>query len=165
MSDDRLGQRMQTIIDSVSSIKRRIGDSEVRHMAKRSGHASTNPGSNRITVNSNWASGVSDDRLQATLYHESIHIEQHDMGLKGKQYVPVQEFHAHNRELRHAMKHGLYTADEHQAKLAKIQKYGDKVKTAFPDLSGNVDRQLDRIDKGQKPAKHSVNYWKKNLGI
>lgn len=163
MSDDRLGQRMQTIINSVPSIKDRIGSNQVGHAEKRSGHASTNPSSKKITVNSNWAGGVSDNRLQATLYHESIHVDQIEGGLYSKKNVPVMEFHAHNRELRHAMKHDLYTPEEMQGKLAKVQKYGQKVKTAFPHLEGNVDRQLDRIDKGEMPAKHSTSYWTKRV--
>lgn len=163
MSDDTLGGRMKTIIDSVPSIKARIGDNEVRHIPKRSGHASTNPGSNRITINSNWASGVTDKRLQATMYHESIHVDQHEKGLKGSAVVPVQEFHAHNRELRHAMKHGLYSQEDMQGKLTKINKYAGKVKADFPHLSDNVDRQLDRISQGKAPAKHSTNYWKKRI--
>ena len=164
MSDDTTHRRVQKIIGSVPSIQSRIGSNEVRSIPKSSGHASTNPGSKRITVNSNWAGGVTDERLQATLYHESMHVQQLDQGMSGKKHLPIMEFHAHTRELRHAMKHDLYSPQDMQGKLAKINKYGDKVKEKFPAFSDNVDRQLGRIEKGDMPAKHSVSYWTKKLG-
>lgn len=161
MADD-VNRRAQKIVADVPSIQSRVGSNEVRSIPKSSGHASTNP-SGRITVNSNWASGVTDKRLQATLYHESIHVQQFEQGMSGKQHQSIMEFHAHNRELRHAMKNDLYSPQDLQGKLQKIGKYGAKVKKEFPAFSDNVDRQLDRIQQGKKPAKHSVSYWTKNL--
>ncbi len=112
---------------------------------------------------------MTDKRLQATLYHESIHVKQFDKGLRGnvdgESVQPLQEFHAHNRELRHAMKNNLYTAEDRAAKLLKINKYATKTKEAFPDLSGSVDKQLNRIADGHKPKKHGVSYWKGKLGL
>lgn len=162
MADD-VNRRVQKIVADVPSIQARVGSNEVRSIPKPSGHASTNPSTGRITVNSNWASGVTDKRLQATMYHESIHVQQLDQGMSGKEHRSVMEFHAHNRELRHAMKHDLYSPQDLQGKLQKINKYGAAVKKAFPAFTDNVDRQLDRISKGEKPAKHSVSYWTKQL--
>jgi len=164
MSGDDVQRRAQKIISDVPSIQKRVGANEVRSLDRGPGaHASTNP-SGRITVNSDWAKGVTDERLQATLYHESIHVDQFEQGMSGKKHLPIMEFHAHNRELRHAMKHDLYSPQDMQGKLAKINKYGDKVKAKFPAFSDNVDRQLGRIKKGDMPAKHSVKYWTKKLG-
>jgi hypothetical protein len=164
MSNDDVQRRVGKIVSSVPSIQNRVGSNEVRSLAKGPGaHASTNP-SGRITVNSDWAGGVTDKRLQATLYHESIHVQQFEQGMSGKKHQPIMEFHAHTRELRHAMKHDLYSPEDMQGKLNKIDKYGDKVKEKFPAFSDNVDRQLGRIAKGDMPAKHSVKYWTNKLG-
>jgi hypothetical protein len=165
MSDDNVQKRAQKIVSTVPSIQRRIGGNEVRSIPKGPGsHASTNPKSKRITINSDWAGGVTDKRLQATLYHESMHVQQLDQGMSGKKHLPIMEFHAHTRELRHAMKHDLYSPQDMEGKLNKINKYGDKVKAKFPEFSDNVDRQLGRIEKGDMPAKHSVKYWTNKLG-
>ncbi|ODS25019.1 hypothetical protein AB835_00495 [Candidatus Endobugula sertula] len=165
MSDERTQRRAQKIINSIPSIKSRIGSNEVRSSPQRSGHAFTEYGGegNPITINSTWAEGVTDKRLQATLYHESMHVQQHEDGMTGQSLSPLREFHAHNRELRHAMKHNLYSHEDMVGKLKKINKYAGKVKTAFPHLSDNVERQLGRIRKGKKPAKHSVSYWTKRV--
>ena len=83
MSNDSI-KRAKKIIKSVPSIQRRMGNTPLV-TAQGSGHASTTPdpgfGAKKVTLKEPWAPQQTDKRLQATLYHESIHVEQHSTGL------------------------------------------------------------------------------------
>lgn len=163
-------KRVNSIISKVPSIQKRLKNTPVTTQPRQSGRGemsfdSSGPIGMNINENFIKRGSTNDTTLQATIYHESIHAEQmRNPVLKADpmKYQPVAEFHAHSRALRHAMKlpdHDVSVA--HSTK--KMKKYGALVQDQFPHLTEHVQRQFDRVDSGQSPAKHSVGYWAKRV--
>ncbi len=168
-SSESSTERAARIRDSVASIKRRMGTIPIRLRAEsKGGHTSvshqTNGPVTALNIRHGWAKDQTDQRLQASLYHESMHVEQFsDPVMQKQEFSHIREFHAHARELRHAMKHNLFDKSQMRSKIKKLTKYAGQIKDSHPHLEANANRQLARVAAGKPPAKHSVGYWNKRL--
>ncbi len=154
-------EKMQDMIESSVTLKRRFTGVAFTANPKDSGHASTGGSADsglRVNVNSTWSSGQTDKRVRATLYHESVHLDQR----RNKTFMEsstkaVREFHAHTEELRKAMKHNLYTEKDYTSKLKKINKYYSKAE-AEGNISPMMTAAHQKANARQRPDRISTRH-------